>query len=378
MAFEDNNAMHALLAVAEQLGNIPSPEGTVESREGVITEGRAFRSNPMADAISKMSENISLQLGKFGFVVSALADRVSAIENGQSSARTTDNANIQVSENQRESWADRDPDEQASYDPLLAVWPEDSDSELLGEAEQETEMDGSGLKTVSEKTKAFLKEAFCRSVPNTTRRKWRQAHGMPNCEATKCPKLDTTVKAQISKAVKDGDRPLARLQTLVLDSVGPLTTILEEAAKGTLSSKVAADAATAALKLLGNASANISQERRHRVTADLNRDLKDLIEETEHFKNAAPLLFGRSFDQMAKNHVEAVRSLRRTVQSSFPPRQNRFFRGGRPQNNRGGGPNGGNYRGSGRGRYHPYFRAGTSKDNSRPRNGNGGSYPKSQ
>ena len=258
MAFEDKNAVHALLAAAEELGNIPSSEGTVESRdratrEGVIVEGRAFGPSPMADAINKMSENISLQLGNLGSMVSALADRVSAIENGQSSACTTGNINTQVLENQRKSWADRDPNEQAS-------WPEDEDSELLGD---ETEIDGSKLKTVSEKTKAFLKEVFCRSIPNATRRKWRQAQGMPNCEATKCTKFDTTVKAQVSKTVKDGDRPLARLQTLILDSVGAPNHHLRRSCKRHVLIESSGGRCYNSTETAGERIRHISQERRH-------------------------------------------------------------------------------------------------------------------
>ena len=48
------------------------------------------------------------------------------------------------------------------------------------------------------------------------------------CDATRCPKLDTTLKAQIPKAGKDGNRPLAFLQTFLLDAVGPLASLLEK------------------------------------------------------------------------------------------------------------------------------------------------------
>ena len=49
--------------------------------------------------------------------------------------------------------------------------------------------------------------------------------------------------------------------------------ILEEAQKGTLTPQSAAEAAKAALMLLGNASAQMVKERRKNVTKDLNKDL---------------------------------------------------------------------------------------------------------
>ena len=47
----------------------------------------------------------------------------------------------------------------------------------------------------------------------------------------------------------------------MLDAVGPISTILEEAAKGTLSVKTAIEAAQTALKFLGNTSMRINRER---------------------------------------------------------------------------------------------------------------------
>ena len=58
----------------------------------------------------------------------------------------------------------------------------------------------------------------------------------------KCPKLDSTLKAQVPKACKDGDRLFCRLRTLVLDTVGPLTRVLELQQKGRLTSEAASQA----------------------------------------------------------------------------------------------------------------------------------------
>ena len=94
-------------------------------------------------------------------------------------------------------------------------------------------------------------------------------------EDTKCPKLDTVVKQNLSKDVKDSDVNVAKLQTLMLDAVAPLVHILEEAQRGTLTLKTATEAAGTAFALLGNASAHVTCDRRKRVLRDvaLNKDL---------------------------------------------------------------------------------------------------------
>ena len=72
------------------------------------------------------------------------------------------------------------------------------------------------------------------------------------CDTMWCPKLDTTLKAQIPKAGKDGDRPLA---CLLLDAIGPLAILRENQWKGRVSPEAAVEVATQALCFLGNTNA---------------------------------------------------------------------------------------------------------------------------
>ena len=133
-------------------------------------------------------------------------------------------------------WADRNPEK--SSETILTTssfWCED-DPELNGEDQ------GCQLHRVSAAKEMLLKEAFSKLEQNGMRCRWRQKYGMPAFENTKCPKLDTTLKAQVPKACKDGDRPLCRLQTLVLDAVGPLAHILESLQKGSLSNETTIEA----------------------------------------------------------------------------------------------------------------------------------------
>ena len=149
--------------------------------------------------------------------------------------------------------------------------------------------------------------------------------GMPACNATKCPRLDATIKAQASKACKDGGKSLARLQMLLLDAVGPLTSLLEQGQKGRLTPKAAADAATRALRFLGNVSAAISHERRKRVVDCLNRDLRPLLEAEDRFREAALYLFGKEFERSAKGHIHSVKSLRKMTRCRAGPQVRLFF-----------------------------------------------------
>ena len=196
-------------------------------------------------------------------------------------------------------------------------------------------------------------------------------HGMPACDATKCPKLDCTLKAEVPKFCKDADRPLCRIQTLVLDTVGPLSSLLESQRSGQLTPEATAEAVTQALRFLGNACSNISAERRKRIVSHLNKDLHPLMEESERFANAAPLLFGKDFEKAAKDHVDSVKSLRKLTQPRSQSKQ--FFRPGRPHNYqtaRGGSPYRGSSRGGGRGRFRPYTTPRAAKEN-QSRNGGG-------
>ena len=88
------------------------------------------------------------------------------------------------------------------------------------------------------------------------------------------------------------------MQSYVLDAAVPLVNMLESARAGTLNPKDAAESAQQALKLIGNASAHLSSERRRRrASTCLNKELSTLVEDEDTFKDAVPFLFGSSFQQ---------------------------------------------------------------------------------
>lgn len=73
--------------------------------------------------------------------------------------------------------------------------------------------------------------------------------------------MDKVIKSRLSAMTKSRDNQISKMQALMLDAVGPMTFILEEAAKSQLNQKTALEAAQTALKLMGNASVHANQER---------------------------------------------------------------------------------------------------------------------
>jgi len=235
-----------------------------------------------------------------------------------------------ASENSRtesRSWGDnRDPPD---YDEVVYWSPADSESDT-GESTK-----------VSDSTARVIKDAFSKTLSAEKRKNVKRKFPHLDSVHTKCPKLDPAIKSKLPKQAKDTDENLVRLQSKVLDVASPLVSLLESARRGTLTPKDAAETAQQALKLLGNASATISADRRQKATRYLNRELATLVKEPDTFSDAAPLLFGKEFDKQAKEHMDTLRSLQRS--SSFSGgRSNQSFRRGRPPMSRGGGNNRGN------------------------------------
>lgn len=82
---------------------------------------------------------------------------------------------------------------------------------------------------------------------------------------------------------------------------------MEEASKCQFTPKNAFEAAQTALRLLGNASSNISCERRKAALSSLNPRLVDMADDTKIFANAAPQLFGEGFAKKAKERDEELK-----------------------------------------------------------------------
>ena len=186
---------------------------------------------------------------------------------------------------------------------------------------------------LSSTTTKIVEDAFGHSIFNERRRSLKRKQPIPDTLFTKCPKLDPTIQSRLPKPAKDADRNLTRIQTLVLDAAAPLLNTLEAARSGSFTSEGTAESAQLTLKLLGNASANISTKRHCKATTHLNPELGTLIEDEDNFHEAAPFLFGKAFDQQAKDHIEAVKSFKKTMFAST----RQPFQRGYPSSTRGGG-----------------------------------------
>ena len=68
-------------------------------------------------------------------------------------------------------------------------------------------------------------------------------------------------------------------------------------------------------------------ERRKNAGSDLNPNLKDMAEEDEVLKGAAPQLFGDSFSKKAKERDDELKALRKLRQ---PPKETAGWRGKEP------------------------------------------------
>ena len=326
------------------------------------TDGNELRG--LTKAIEALAKDVA---NKFG----TLGERLNALERGQQLAPQVQNSHEAIPLNtstpapearrphvsetpgerqtkglERPSWAERPVDEVPDYEQEI-VWPDEEDDDASSA--------NSKLFAVTEATDRLLQDSFKKAVPNSTRKQWRERYGDPKCPRTRVPKLDKIVKDRLHQETAKLDRALARIQALTLDVVGPLTTIIDQAEAGTLTIEGTIAAARMGIKFAGNASVQISRERRRRAIMDMNPKLVDMAEADTIFEDAAPDLFGDKFAKEAKEREDQLRCLDR---ASGRGRNPQHFQYGRPLAPRRGGGNFAPRRGSfrGRGRFQPYNR----------------------
>ncbi len=86
-------------------------------------------------------------------------------------------------------------------------------------------------------TAELLTERCTLGLRNDTRLKARRCYPLPKVPAMRTPQLDGFIKGEVSTATRNADKELARLQSLVLDSLvldslAPLTHLLETEQRG--------------------------------------------------------------------------------------------------------------------------------------------------
>ena len=240
---------------------------------------------------------------------------------------------------------------------------DDEDDELCHSARwQASEQLSAFLGTLHKPLSAFERKAITRKYPR------------PDVDCVYTPSLDNYLPSLLP-GVKNVDKDNKFLQDRVLDSMGPVAMLFEhiygflaEAKPGEnviLSYEQMKDlgAITSnAIRLLGNASALLSKERRKAVLNKINSKgtLSSLA--SEEFPQAGKSLFGEGFEARIKTRSETVKTLLSAASVGQNSRPAQFFRGRttpfRRRGNRWGGssqrfPNASNFsqfRGSFRGR----------------------------
>ena len=91
----------------------------------------------------------------------------------------------------------------------------------------------------------------------------RSRYPLPKVVATKTPSLDLFMRSKISTGAKALDKDLTKIQTFVLDSMAPLTALLERG--DTMDCLAVQEAASIAMELLGNANARILRLCREKI-----------------------------------------------------------------------------------------------------------------
>ena len=129
--------------------------------------------------------------------------------------------------------------------------------------------------------------------------------GEGTSSATKTPRLDPVIKTLATQGAKTVDKELAKLQTFLLDSLTPLTTILEYG--DGMSVDEVKEVSSTAVELLGNANTRTSCLRRDKLVSSINKNLVPLVQDDSDFADASPNLFGPAFSKRAKEYLDQIR-----------------------------------------------------------------------
>ncbi len=314
-------------------------ENDLQSDQSIETQEPAGQSTNEAvlEEIRKLSNTFSSELKTVSERVDRLAETVYNPP-APKKRRTAESATPSV----HTAWHERR--DSGVRAPLPSFRDSDDESDVDGERDD-------GTRELSESSKSLIKSAFSNSIPNAERRKIRAQFPHSGMPQTRCPKLDPVFKSASGKAeTKTVDAELSKIQAFVLDPIGPLLQLLEQLqqaeggaeddTENEISLEEAAHTLQEAIRLIGNTSVQISTIRRKKVLSALNPEIKDLATEEEHFKEAAPQLFGQGFEKVMKERAESIRILQKASKPTTSSQGKKFFPKGRstaPQ--RGGGQN---------------------------------------
>ena len=84
----------------------------------------------------------------------------------------------------------------------------------------------SKLTELLDENNALVATAFMQSMDSATRQQAWSRFSPPSAAALRTPRLDDVLKAKASPTGKSLDKELAKVQTFMLDTSGPLTQVL--------------------------------------------------------------------------------------------------------------------------------------------------------
>ena len=135
------------------------------------------------------------------------------------------------------------------------------------------------------------------------------------------------IAGECSKSTKATDNLFSDIQAHFLDTVGPLTGIIEAINSGTeLAIEDVETSVKAALSFLGNASHRCTSIRRQGVLQDYNKDLVSYAAESDElFSSATKTLLGPAFPEKAANHLRQMQTLREAKSEVAPKQKQQGF-----------------------------------------------------
>ena len=181
------------------------------------------------------------------------------------------------------------------------------------------------LDTTRKPLSSFERKTICRKYPR------------PDVDSAYTPNLDDYLTSLVP-GVKTVDKQNKFLQDRLLDALGPISQLFEHIF-GILSQVKPGDTidltyeqfselgslSSSAIRLLGNTSALLSQERRKAVLQKINSQGTLISLASEEFPQAGRNLFGEGFEERIRTRSETAKTLRQAA--SVGSRKQPFFRG---------------------------------------------------
>ena len=139
---------------------------------------------------------------------------------------------------------------------------DNQDADKVGSAVKHPKGEKLSLTKVEKSTKNFLCETFT-PMDNEDRKDLRSQFIVPDTPFTTPPHLDKLMAVEFSKSVKSADHLHSHIQALFLDTVGPLTGLLDDINKD---NQIAVEDVEAAVKValtfMGSASSHCNTKKR--------------------------------------------------------------------------------------------------------------------